>query len=59
MKALTNTACVMAALVVLMPILGIGLLAAASDNWFCGMLCGMSVPEALRWLKNQKNTNHD
>ena len=38
-----------AACVAVVPVIAVGVLAAATDNWFCGLLCGLSVPEALRW----------
>ena len=42
---------IISAIVAAILIIGIGFLAAMTDNWFVGFLCGLSIPEAIRWLK--------
>ena len=35
-------------------ILLMGLLAMTLNNWVIGMLCGVSIPEVIHWLREQR-----
>ena len=54
MKTKLNIAIYALAAIAAVQILLMGLLAMTLNNWVIGMLCGVSIPEVIHWLREQR-----